>query len=189
MGGGTLTRGNPRSAGSEQVSGVAYPNYRENAGLSTADSPEGRQAVASAKPAARGCGPARVPASTTPAHRDIIRRTVQKAIDHADNMIRAAEAAEPIDLSNAGFDLWRSLTELWAMRQHREPNWGDLLNMLQGCLARETYETFDAERCRLIRRVLVDYLKPWTVQDEDVGSAIELIQQAGLDPWKGISAE
>lgn len=175
---------NGRSAGLGQVSGLTHAGYSEGTGHGGSNS----QAVPSPKTVPQGRPRKAAPAHTTLADRDFIRRTVQRAVEHADEMIRAAEVAEPIDLSNAGFDLWRCLKDLWGMRQHREPNWGDLLNHLQGALADEKYEAFEPLRCRLIRRTIADHLKPWTVEDEDVRSAIDLIGRAGLDPWKGISA-
>jgi len=52
-------------------------------------------------------------------------------------MVAAAKAGDLIELSNAGFRVVASLEELWRLRNEREADWGDLLNILQVSLAQE----------------------------------------------------
>lgn len=72
------------------------------------------------------------------AMRDAVRRAVCRAVDQTDRMIEAAKVGDAMELSNAGFDLVNVLEELWTLRADREPNWRDLLNLLQGALCRNT---------------------------------------------------
>jgi hypothetical protein len=91
--------------------------------------------------------------------------------------------------SNAGFGLKRSLDELWTIRRDREERWADLLNLLQGALAREEFERFSAEQCLAIKEVLADHLRPWTVDDDDIRTSLRIMRRAGLDPWRPISGK
>ncbi len=93
-----------------------------------------------------------------------------------------------MELSNAGFNLLNALEELWSLRANREPNWRDLINLLQGALAGEPFETYDTVKCVAINEIVSDHLRPWTIEDDDIRSSISILRQAGLDPWKGISA-
>jgi hypothetical protein len=149
--------------------------------------PASRQAAQVPQHPSRRAGAGILPASAEIASRDAIRRGVQRAIGCAGEMAEAARTGDPIGLSISGFELARVLQELWSLRDRREENWGDLLNILQGALAREEFETFAEDRCKLIGQVLADHLRPWKVEDEDLRSAIRLLRLAGLDPWKGLS--
>lgn len=122
------------------------------------------------------------------ATRDAVRRAVGRAIVCTDRMTEAARIGDAMELSNAGFDLLNVLDELWTLRANREPNWRDLLNLLQGALSREHFEAYTTEKCVAINDVVSSHLKAWTVENDDIRSSISILRQAGLDPWKGISA-
>lgn len=119
--------------------------------------------------------------------RDAIRRLLDRAVEQSQQMIEAAETGDLMELSNAGFRLVNTLEDLWNLRFDRENNWGDLLNLLQTVLAKEEFEAFAPTQCKGIREILSDYLRPWTVEDDDLRSSIKLLHEAGFDPWKGIS--
>jgi hypothetical protein len=121
------------------------------------------------------------------AQRDAIRRNVDRAIDQAGQMLAAAASGDMMEVSNAGFQLTETLQSLWALRGAREENWGDLLDLLQTMLAKVEFESLTSMQCEAIRDVLTSYLKPWTVEDDDVQSSIRRLRGAGFDPWRGIS--
>jgi hypothetical protein len=121
------------------------------------------------------------------AQRDAIRRNVDRAIDQAGQMLAATEAGELMELSNAGFQFAETLQSLWDLRGAREENWGDLLDLLQTILVNVEFESFTPIQCEAIRDVLVSYLKPWTVEDDDIRSSIRRLREAGFDPWRGLS--
>jgi hypothetical protein len=123
------------------------------------------------------------------AKRDAICRGVCRAVDGARQMLSAAEARELMDLSNAGFELVKTLESLWQLRGAREENWGDLLNIVQTMLAKVDFETFTRDQCEAILDVLSDYPKRWTVEDDDIEATIERLREGGFDPWRAISGE
>ena len=80
------------------------------------------------------------------AARDATRRAVSRAVDQAIRMVEAADSGDAMALSNAGFDLVSVLEDLSALRADREPNWRDLLNLLQGALAKEHFELYTRDK-------------------------------------------
>jgi radical SAM superfamily enzyme YgiQ (UPF0313 family) len=99
-----------------------------------------------------------------------------------------AESGDLVELSNAGFALRFALEDLWNLRNEREEDWGDLLNLLQGALAQEEFERFKARQCQTIRTIIVDHLSAGVTDIDDIERSIKLLREAGFDPWKGISS-
>ena len=100
-----------------------------------------------------------------------------------------AKAADLIELSNAGFRLAHLLADLWELRDEREDDWSDLLNVLQAALAKEEFERFSPNQCYAIGVVISDHLAAGAVDIDDIERSIKLLREAGLDPWKGISGD
>lgn len=146
-----------------------------------------RQVVPNRRPERRSGDVGLRPSSFDPSVRDEIRRGVLRAIGAAKEMTEAAQHGDPMELSNAGFNLGRYLDELWGLRKHRESNWGDLVNLIQGALTREEFERFEEEQCKLIGDILAYHLRPSPVEDDDLRSSVQLLRRAKLDPWKGLS--
>lgn len=105
----------------------------------------------------------------------------------AHELERAAGSGDLIGLSNTGFALVHVLDELWALRNEREADWGDLLNLLQGALAKEEFERYTVRQCAAIKEIISKYLFANEVKLSDFESSVKLLREAGLDPWKGIS--
>lgn len=116
-----------------------------------------------------------------------IGRLLNKAERLARDMELYSQNSELIDLSNSGFSLTHTLDDLWALRSEREADWGDLLNLLQGAIAKEEFERFSAQQCAAIRKTITDHLAGGYVEIDDIERSIRLLRDAGLDPWKGIS--
>jgi len=121
------------------------------------------------------------------AARDAIRRGVMKAIEASKDMVEAVLSGDQMALSNAGFVLSEKLEHLWGLREHREPNWGDLVNLIQSSLVRERFELFGVVRCKLIGEILGYHLRPSPVEDDDLRSSVRILRRAELDPWVGLS--
>lgn len=120
-------------------------------------------------------------------HRDLIRRSLKQAEEEASRMEAFAEAGDVMELSNTGFRLKDALQELWQLRNEREDDWGDLLNILQGALAQEEFERFKPDQCYAIRCVIADHLGSGIVDIDDLERSLRLLREAGFDTWKGIS--
>lgn len=118
---------------------------------------------------------------------DAIRRHLKAAQESALQMETFAEHGDLMELSNSGFSLRAALQELWKLRNEREDDWGDLINLLQGALAQEEFERFTVEQCQALRNIIVDHLTPAGTDVDDIESTVLLLRKAGFDPWKGIS--
>jgi hypothetical protein len=127
--------------------------------------------------------------STKLAQKDALRRALAKAKDTAGSMVTYAKTSELIELSVAGFRLLETLADLWKLREVREDDWGDLLNILQGALLNEDFEKFDAARCDAILTIVADHLASGIVGIDDIEQSIKLLRNARLDPWKAISGD
>ncbi len=127
------------------------------------------------------------PTRSDPARRDAIRRGLATAERLAREMEFSARVGDLMELSNAGFGLAAALGELWGLRGEREDDWGDLLNLLQGALAKEEFEKFSVQQCAAIRMIIADHLDAGRVDMDDIERSLRLLSEAGLDPWKGIS--
>jgi hypothetical protein len=103
-------------------------------------------------------------------------------------MLDAAKSGEMMEVASAGMALMDCLQELWKLRSVREDEWGALLNFLQTSLAKEDYEKFTFDQCQAVHTVVTNYLAGPLTGDDDVSKARLVLQVAGFDPWKAISA-
>jgi hypothetical protein len=102
-------------------------------------------------------------------------------------MIAAVCEGELTRLSNKAFELRDTLQDLWAMRDEREDDWGDLLNLLQIALERDEYEDLTAVQCKAMRDVIADHLSVHTVDIDDIENSLRLLRRSGLDPFGSTS--
>ncbi|MGH9855165.1 MAG: hypothetical protein ACREBD_35480 [Blastocatellia bacterium] len=127
------------------------------------------------------------PSKFNPARRDTVRRGLALAERLALEMESCAQVGDLMELSNVGFALAAALGELWELRDEREDDWGDLLNLLQGALAKEEFEEFSVQQCAAIRMIVADHLNSGYVDIDDIERSLRLLRTADFDPWKGIS--
>jgi hypothetical protein len=118
---------------------------------------------------------------------DAIRRKILQATNIVNDMLDASRTGDGMELSNLGFELSRCLDELWQFRNHRESNWGDLINLLQVALVKEEFEIYTEQRCSCLQEILQYHLKPNPVEDDDLRMTVRLLRRAEIDPWKGLS--
>ncbi|MCI0339149.1 MAG: hypothetical protein L0226_16375 [Acidobacteria bacterium] len=117
-----------------------------------------------------------------------IGQALATAEQEARDMEEFARAGEVMELSIAGFSLKRALQDLWDLRNDRENDWGDLLNLLQIVLAQVEFEQFTVDQCAAIRKIIVDHLGSGLIDIDDLESSVKLLRKVGFDPWVGISA-
>lgn len=138
-------------------------------------------------PTRGGTSPQAKPASN-PARRDAVRRGVQKALREAEAMMAAAGEGELTRLSNKAFELRDTLQDLWGLRDDREDDWGDLLNLLQIALEMDEYEILTTIQCKALRDIIADHLSVYTADIDDVENTVRLLRGSGLDPFGSTSA-
>jgi hypothetical protein len=118
------------------------------------------------------------------AGREHINRLLRQCQSSAEEML---STDDPIEVSNEAHVLLETMDELWKWRHSREENWGDLLNMLQGAMYNQQFETFPRIRKEAMARIFQDCFTKKTVTKQDFDRAIQFLVSAGLDPWSGIS--
>lgn len=159
------------------LEGYALASSR-NGQLSITRRPTGRQIPLNSRPTSNT-------SNTSKSTR--IAQLLNKAKSLASEMESYARSGELMDLSNCGFSLIYTLDDLWALRENRESDWKDLLNLLQGALAKEEFERYSVEQCIAVRKVITEHLADGYIEIDDLERSIRLLRNAGLDPWKGIS--
>ncbi len=122
-----------------------------------------------------------------PETRDEIRRKQNTAKEIVLAMEASASANDLLDLSNNGVLLEDVLAILWQNREIQSQNWKDLLNVLQVILGQEEFEKFTKDKCIAVRKVVSDHLCIERVEEEDIERSIELLVEAGFDPWRAVS--
>ena len=95
----------------------------------------------------------------------------------------AASEGELTRLSNKAFELRDTLQDLWDLRDDREDDWGDLLNLLQIALEMDEYESLTAIQCKAVRDVIADHLSVHTADIDDIENTVRLLRRSGLDPF------
>jgi hypothetical protein len=114
---------------------------------------------------------------------DAVRRGVQKALREAVAMMAAVDEGELARLNNKAFELRDTLQDLWALRDEREDDWGDILNHLQIVLEMDEYEGLTAIQCKAVRDIIADHLSVNTAGIDDVENTVRLLRRSGLDPF------
>jgi hypothetical protein len=127
-------------------------------------------------------------------HFDIEDREAEPAAILKDSIVlartmeSAAASSDPIELSNAAFELKDKLEELWEFRRGKEDDWGDLLNMLQcSIFADVEFERFSVQKCTAIRMVLELLSGP--IGFDELTSGEEYLSNADFDPWAVVSSQ
>lgn len=122
-----------------------------------------------------------------PAKRDALRRRMKHAERVASRLVEFQRANDLMALSNAGFELERTLDDLWALRSECDEDWADLLNVLQGSLKKLEFEKMSQEQCAAVQAIVSGPLGDRSVDDTGLEDAVLLLRKVGLDPWKAIS--
>jgi len=168
--------------------------------LNRVDASEGSSQV-SYSPVSKGTGsfptvPKRI--DTPPYPKDALRKDA-KAItaqrEQSGRLVRECkellamiiEATDVIEISNHAHQVIDNLQQMWEQRNNRENEWGDLLNILQICLPKESVETLPREKWEGILKVLDECMGLRTVTRLDMDRGLRILKHAGFDPWKGIS--
>jgi hypothetical protein len=105
----------------------------------------------------------------------------------------AATGQDLMQLANAADELDIALAELWKLRSARDINWQTILNHAQGMMrlafAEKRVEQLTPEQCAAIRAIVDRHLGTATKSVDDLNEVVELIEQAGFDPYAAISGD
>ena len=95
----------------------------------------------------------------------------------------AVDEGELARLNNKAFKLRDTLQDLWALRDEREDDWGDILNHLQIVLEMDEYEGLTAIQCKAVRDIIADHLSVNTAGIDDVENTVRRLLRSGFDPF------
>lgn len=115
-----------------------------------------------------------------------VNRLLRKSSDIVASLV---SEDDPIVQSNVAFTFMHYLQDLWEIRHLREPNWGDLLNILQGVLVKVELESLSVSQKTGIEKIVKEYLCTAEVTDSDMEQALEVLYKASFNPLRGISGE
>jgi hypothetical protein len=123
-------------------------------------------------------------------HQIAISEEVNRLLRRASETVAQLVVAEDlIEQANHAFAFKGCLEDLWTNRNNREDNWGDLLNIMQVVLAQVEFEQLSKAQKLSIKKVTDDYLCKPEILDPDIDDALEVLSEAGFDPWSGISGK
>ncbi len=117
---------------------------------------------------------------------EVVNRLLREA---SDTVTKFLTVEGPIEQANLAFTFKGCLEDLWEHRRLREDNWGDLLNILQAVLAQVEFEQLSCSQKLGIKKVVSEYLCKAGVTDADSEEALDVLSDAGFDPWRGISGK
>jgi len=106
----------------------------------------------------------------------------------AEEMLKHRSNNDLIELSNAGFDLLRCLNELWKLRDQREDDWGDLINLVQGTLEKLEFELLSPPQCKALKTVIDEYVTSDVVTLGDLEFCVESLTANQFNPFRPISS-
>jgi hypothetical protein len=124
----------------------------------------------------------------TPMNHGAFRRAARGARQAAAGMLAACSTRDLISLSNHGFCLNDRLAQLWELRAEREGDWCDLINLVQGSLARIEFERLNGHQCKVVKTIVDDYIASSWVESENVRFCLDLLTKSGFDPFGPISS-
>jgi len=116
--------------------------------------------------------------------KETIGRLQRKTVELS---LQLEKVKDIFDLANICLEIKRILKDLWQLRNEREPNWGDLINILQAVFTRIEVELLNEKQKKALRIVINEYLCNSHVEDADMERALITLSENGLDPWVGIS--
>ena len=120
-------------------------------------------------------------------YRYSIRQWATAAKKAADRLAEAVEEDDFMEATGSGVELTNQLRELWRLRDSRESEFAEIINMLEIALAKVQFETLSSSQCRFLCQLIDQYVVAGMVDETDVRDARSLLRQAGLDPWRGLS--
>ena len=116
-----------------------------------------------------------------------IRRWASHAKDTAITLQNAARDEDFMEATSAGVELTDTLSQLWRLRDGREEEFAEIVNMLQLALAKIDFESITVEQCGHLVEIVEKCLLSGLVDETEVRLTRTLLRDAGLNPWRGLS--
>jgi hypothetical protein len=126
--------------------------------------------------------PLRDPATTY-----AINRYLEAGLESISDLAGLLSAGEFMDAALVGYEIEELLASLWGLRDRREEDFGDVINLLQGALRKEDYEAWDTGRCDCLTFIFSRLGDPVT-SDHKISMVTRMVK-SGIDPLKGISSD
>ena len=126
-------------------------------------------------------------ASDSAKTRFALRRWSERAKESATRLLASANEQDFMEATNAGIELTDSLSALWKLRECRESTFSEIVNLTQLALAQAAFEKFTPDQCTTLVQLLDDCLLSGATDETEVRLARNLLQKAGLSPWRGFS--
>ena len=96
------------------------------------------------------------------------------------------QTTDPVDSALVGAKLVSAIKELWEHRSSREDDWGEILNILQICIAGQEFESFSKEKRLALVSIFADCLVSRTVGRLETERALEILSNANFNVWRGL---
>jgi hypothetical protein len=116
-----------------------------------------------------------------------LRRWAVSAKEAAERLRDASRSEDFMEATSAGVQLTYYLSQLWHSRDKREPEYAEVVSMLQLALAKVNFESVSVCQCDRIIELLDKCLLSGIAEETEVRLARSLLREAGFDPFRGLS--
>jgi hypothetical protein len=89
----------------------------------------------------------------------------------------------------AGVSMLQLLQSMWTVRDAREENWREIINLLQILLTGEDFETLSSDKRNVLQTLFGTGVLIRTVGQDDLKNVVSLLAGSGFDIWRGIAEE
>lgn len=127
------------------------------------------------------------PSKNSASARYNIRQNAEKARAATSRLESAAREQDFMEATSAGGVLTDALGQLWQLRNYREPEFAEIINMLQLALAKVNFESLVPEQISALVTLLDDCVLAGATDESEVRQARYLLRDGGFDPWRGLS--
>ncbi len=97
------------------------------------------------------------------------------------------ESQDPVESALIGASLLNILQDLWLLREGREDDWTEILNLLQITLTHQEFEILSLNQRIALDRIFHECLLVRNVGRSDVERTLQVLSDSGFDVWRGIA--
>ena len=119
----------------------------------------------------------------TISRREHVGRLLRECVKASSDLLNSQD---PQGATLSGVKLLNLLQELWSVREAREQNWREIINLLQILLTHEEFETLSSHKRAALHNLLGSGVLVRTVGLPDLNHVVSSLRGAGFDLWLGI---